>query len=138
MQHSIETHWESGMAFKAVVNNHEVTLDADIESGGMDTGPRPKPMILAALASCTAMDVVAILKKMQVTYEGLSLQVSGDLTDEHPKYYHKIHIIYSFKGNDLPMDKLQRAVELSQTKYCGVTAMLNKAATITYEIVVNA
>lgn len=138
MQHNAEVKWKGEMAFKGLVNNHEFLLDADEAVGGNDSGPRPKNLVLACLAGCTGMDVVAILNKMQVAYEGLKIEVSGDLTEEHPKYYHKIHIIYRFKGNDLPPDKLARAVELSQTKYCGVSFMLKSVAEITYEIVTEA
>ena len=82
------------------------------------------------------MDVISILKKMRVEYEGLNIEVEGELTEEHPKYYHTITIVYKFKGKDLSMDKLEKAVSLSQDRYCGVTAMLNKAARIKHSIVV--
>ncbi|GAB4313058.1 MAG: OsmC family protein [Bacteroidales bacterium] len=136
MSTKIDINWQGEMAFEAEVNGHKIMLDADEKVGGKDRGPRPKPLTLVSLAGCTGMDVVSILGKMRVNFEAFNVSVEGELTDEHPKIYHKIKIIYRFKGKDLPMEKLEKAVSLSQERYCGVTAMLNKAAEITHEIVV--
>jgi len=132
----IELNWKNKMAFDAEVNGHIIPLDADERVGGEDYGARPKPLTLVSLGGCTGMDVVSILAKMRVDLEGFNVSVSGELTDEHPKYFHKIHIIYTFKGKDLPMDKLEKAINLSQERYCGVTAMLNKVAAISHEIII--
>lgn len=132
----IDLKWKSKMAFDAKVNGHTIPLDADETVGGEDQGPRPKPLVLAALGGCTSMDVVSILKKMRIEFDDMNVSVSGELTDEHPKFYYKIHIHYTFKGKDLPIDKLERAVSLSQERYCGVTAMLDNAAEITYDIAI--
>lgn len=130
----VEVKWNELMSFNAEVNGHNITLDADHHVGGNNAGPRPKPLILVALAGCTGMDVVSILEKMKVTFDDFGVDVSGELTEEHPKYYHKIHIIYKFKGKDLPLDKINKAINLSQEKYCGVSAMLSKASVITSEV----
>jgi putative redox protein len=87
-----------------------------------------------ALAGCTGMDVVSVLKKMRVDYERFTVRVEGELTEEHPKHYISMHIIYEFKGNDLPLDKLQKAIDLSQERYCGVSASYRKAMKLTHEI----
>ena len=126
--------WLSEMTFKAKVNGHEMILDADAEVGGKDLGPRPKPLILVALAGCTGMDVIAILKKMKVNPDYFNVDVKGEVTEEHPKQFSSMHIVYEFRGKDLPLDKLQKAIDLSQEKYCGVSAMLKKAMPITSEI----
>ena len=126
--------WQSEMTFKAKVNGHEIILDADAEVGGKDLGPRPKPLILVALAGCTGMDVIAILKKMKVNPDYFNVDVKGEVTEEHPKQFSSMHIVYEFRGKDLPLDKLQKAIDLSQEKYCGVSAMLKKAMPITSEI----
>ncbi len=133
---TVDIKWKNKMTFDAEVNGHIIPLDADERVGGEDRGPRPKPLTLVSLGGCTGMDVISILGKMRVQPEAFDVKVSGELTDEHPKYFHKIHIVYSFKGKDLPMDKLEKAINLSQDRYCGVTAMLNKVAEMTYEIVV--
>ena len=80
------------------------------------------------------MDVVSLLKKMRVDFEDFKIQVSGELTDEHPKYYHKIHLTYQFQGKDINASKVEKAVNLSQDKYCGVSHMLKQAAEITWDI----
>ena len=128
--------WTGDMAFEAEVNNFKIKLDADEKVGGNNTGPRPKPLILVALAGCTGMDVISILKKMRVEPDFFDVEVDGEMTDEHPKYFNKIHIKYTFKGDSLPMAKIEKAVSLSQDRYCGVSEMLKKAATITHEIIV--
>ena len=122
------------MAFESEVNGHKLVLDAAKEFGGEDLGYRPKPLVMAALAGCTGMDVVSILKKMRVEYDGLEIKVEGDVADEHPKTYTALKLIYEFKGKDLPMEKLEKAVALSEKTYCGVWAMYKKAVPVTYEI----
>ena len=100
----------------------------------MNNGPRPKPLILVALAGCTGMDVISILKKMKIEPEFFNVSVEGELTEEHPKFYHKIHITYELKGIDIEREKVEKAVNLSRDKYCGVNALLQFGAEITHEI----
>jgi putative redox protein len=134
MKNNIEINWLEDMAFEATVNNHKITMDASEEAGGKDRGPRPKALTLVALAGCTGMDVVSMLKKMRVEYSGLKIDVEAELTEEHPKIYTAITIHYIFEGKDLPMDKLEKSVNLSLERYCGVTAMLSKSAKIDHKI----
>lgn len=130
----IKINWLENMAFEAEINGHRILLDASEKSGGENRGPRPKPLMLVALAGCTGMDVVSILKKMRVELEDFNVLVEGDLTDEHPKQFTKMHVVYEFKGRNLPMDKLEKAISLSEERYCGVSAMYRKAIGITSEI----
>lgn len=132
----VNINWKGEMAFNAEVNGFNITLDADEKVGGKNRGPRPKPLMLVSLGGCTGMDVISILNKMRVEPEYFNVEVSGEMTEEHPKYYHKIHIRYIFRGKDLPMAKLEKAVSLSQDRYCGVSAMLRESAELTHEIVV--
>lgn len=136
MKNKVDITWTEDMSFDANVNGHKIVLDAVEAVGGKNRGPRPKPLMLVALGGCTGMDVASMLKKMRVEYEGFHIEVEGDLTEEHPKYYHTITINYYFKGKDLPMEKLEKAVNLSQDRYCGVTAMLEKAAKIEHKIII--
>jgi putative redox protein len=136
MSEIINVAWTGEMAFEAEVNDFKIKLDADERVGGKNGGPRPKPLTLVSLGGCTGMDVISILGKMRVVPDAFDVQISGEMTEEHPKYYHKIHIVYKFKGKDLPMEKLEKAVTLSQDRYCGVSEMLRKAAVITHEIVI--
>jgi len=130
----IKINWLENMAFEAEVNGHKIILDAAEPVGGENRGPRPKPLMMVALAGCTGMDVVSILKKMRVEVEGFNVEVEGDLTEEHPKQFSQMRVIYEFKGKNLPMDKLEKAVNLSEERYCGVSAMYKKAFRITTEI----
>ncbi|MGK7396256.1 MAG: OsmC family protein [Candidatus Cyclobacteriaceae bacterium M3_2C_046] len=134
MKHQISCHWKEALAFEAEVNGHQVKMDANPEAGGKDFGPRPKQLMLSALAGCTGMDVASLLKKMRIEVDGFDISVSGELSEEHPKYYTQIHLIYQFKGKDLNKEKIYRAVELSQEKYCGISKMLKSASELTFEI----
>ncbi len=130
----ITAKWSGNMAFQLHQDGHKFYLDASEDVGGNNKGPRPKALLLSGLAGCTGMDVVSILKKMKITDYQLEIDISGELTDEHPKVYNKILIQYIFTGKDLPLAKLQKAVELSETRYCGVSAMLGKTAEIKTKI----
>ncbi len=136
MKDSIQLNWSSGMAFETEVDGYKIQLDAKPEGGGEGKGSRPKPLMMVALAGCTGMDVISILKKMRVEVEAFDIRVEGDITEEHPKQFDKMHIVYEFRGKDLPMDKLEKAVDLSQERYCGVSASYRKAMKLTHEIVV--
>ena len=132
----IKINWMENMAFEADVNGHKLILDAGEQVGGENRGPRPKPLLMVGLAGCTGMDVISILKKMRVEPEEFNVRVEGDITEEHPKQFRQMKVIYEFKGKDLPMEKLQKAVSLSEERYCGVSAMFKKAIEITSKIVI--
>lgn len=134
MKESVSVSWMENMTFETEIDGYKIVIDATGDVGGENKGPRPKPFMLAALGGCTAMDVVSILKKMRVEVEDFRVIVSGDLTEEHPKQFTKMHVVYEFKGKDLPMDKLEKAVNLSEERYCGVSASYRKAMELTSEI----
>ncbi len=134
MKHTVDMSWIDKVAFEADMDGHKMVIDATVEAGGSDLGVRPKKLMLTALAGCTGVDVIMILKKMKVVPEAFNVIVEADVTDEHPKHYNKMKIIYQFKGKNLPMDKLERAVNLSETTYCGVTAVYRKAMELETEI----
>ena len=126
--------WQSNMAFEASINGHQIIMDTDSSGGGQNLGPRPKILLLAGLGGCTGMDVVSMLAKMKIVPEKFWMEISAEITDEHPKVFNQIKLVYCFIGNDLPMDKLEKAVNLSNEKYCGVSAMLSKTAHMQIEI----
>ena len=132
--HVVETEWNDGMAFTSTISDHKIIIDAEEEFGGKNKGPIPKPLVLTALCGCTGMDVVSLLRKMRVDFTGFKITAKAEIADEHPKVYTKIDLLYEFKGKDLPPDKLKKAVDLSQERYCPVSAMLRKACKISYEI----
>ena len=137
MDTSVKLSHVKNMQFEGDVGGHKIKIDAGPSVGGEDQGPRPKPLMLLSLAGCTAMDVISILKKMRVQLDDFDVEVQADQTEEHPKHYYKMHVIYSFEGNDLPLDKIKKAVNLSETRYCGVTAVYEKALEMTSEIRIN-
>ncbi len=134
MNHETLLSWKGDMEFETDLNGHKLTIDAGEQSGGHDKGPRPKVLMLTSLAGCTGMDVISILRKMKVEPDEFNVRVDANVTEEHPKHYNKIHLIYEFRGKDLPEKKLKKAIELSQDKYCGVSAVYRKAIELTYEI----
>jgi len=134
MKHIVDLSWTDEVAFETEILGHKLIVDANRESGGNDLGPPPKRLMLAALAGCTGIDVISLLKKMKIEPEAFNVIVEADVTKEHPKHYSKMKVIYQFKGKDLPMDKLKKAVHLSESKYCGVTAVYRKAMDMELEI----
>ncbi len=134
MKETISLSWLSDMSFEGDVNGHKIYLDASPDHGGKNMGPRPKPMMMLALGGCTGMDVVSILRKMRVEFDSLNIRVEGNLTEEHPKHFDRMKVIYEFRGNNLPMEKLKKAVDLSKERYCGVSANYKASMDIEYEV----
>ena len=132
-KHSIKTEWKGNMAFEAQVDGHRVQMDETTENGS-SAGPSPKKLLLVAVSGCTGMDVVSLLRKMRVEIEKCSIEVQGDVAEDHPKRYTKMHVIYTFTGKNLPLDKIQKVVKMSEDTYCGVEALIRMAIEITSEI----
>jgi putative redox protein len=95
-----------------------------------ETGPRPMELLLIGLAGCTAMDVFSILKKKRQAVTGLDVEVTAERAEEHPRVYTEIHLQFIVRGKGVEAAAVERSIELSQTKYCGATAMLSKSASI--------
>ena len=131
--HSVKTKWVNKMAFDSQVDYHTIRIDTG-GSLGDDSGPSPKKLLLSSLAGCTGMDVVSLLNKMRVFFIGFEMDIVTDLTTEHPRVYSEIRLIYRFFGNHLNKEKVEKAVRLSQEKYCGVSAMLKKNSPLKYSI----
>jgi len=105
-----------------------LTIDAGPDDGGQGKGLKPKALMLSALAGCSGLDVAMLIKKMKLDVENFSIETIANLTDEHPKFYDAVIIEYHFWGDSLDEKKLQRAVDLSVEKYCGVMEMFRKFA----------
>ncbi len=136
MKETITTKWLSDLAFEAEVDGHKIYMDSSMEHGGKNTGPRPKPLMMVSLAGCVGMDVAAILKKMKVEVEEFSVEVEGDISEDHPKKFEGMKVIFRFKGKGINRKHVEKAVHLSSTKYCGVSANYGKAFPITHEIII--
>ncbi len=113
-------------------SNHWITMDGPENFGGSDAGIRPKELILLSLAGCTGSDIVVILQKKKVKLDDFEMNITAEMADEHPQVYTKINIEFVFYGKDIQEKDVERAIELSQTKYCSVTHMLNKSVEITH------
>jgi putative redox protein len=136
MKETIKARWLNDLAFEAEVDGHKLYMDTSLEHGGKNIGPRPKPLMLVALAGCTGMDVAAILKKMRENVEELSVEVEGDMTEDHPKRFEGMKVIFRVKGKGVSRKNVEKAVNLSKTKYCGVSANYKEAFPITHEIII--
>ena len=126
MSHKIISNFKGGMTFETDMDGHKVIVDADPQFGGENHGPLPKPLVLTSLSGCTGMDVVSLLKKMRVEFADFNIEIEGELTDEHPKYYHTVSVEYHIYGDNLDEDKIKKAVDLSIEKYCGVMEMFRQ------------
>ncbi|MEQ1571921.1 MAG: OsmC family protein [Myxococcota bacterium] len=129
--------YTNGMAFEVSLDGHTFTIDAAPEHGGADQGPRPKGLLLSALAGCAGMDVISILTKMRQVPTSFSIRAGAELTEDHPKVFtDPIHLVVELAG-ELDPAKVWRAVALSRDRYCGVNAMLRKHAPIAVEVWIN-
>jgi putative redox protein len=105
-------------------------IDTSPDKGGANEGLGPKAMMLSALAGCSGLDVVFVMNKMRATVPHFEMKVKGELTEEHPKTYHKVWLEYHFYGDNLDKEKIEKAVKLSIDKYCGVMEMFRQFATL--------
>lgn len=127
--------WDGKMGFLASGDSgHSLKVDVNLENGGQDSGPRPMELILHGLGGCSGADVVSILKKMKLDLKSLTIEITGERAEDHPKKFTAIHLVYRISGTDIDPEKAKRAVELSLTKYCSVAGSLN--AKITYELII--
>ncbi len=134
----ISTKWKGGMAFES--NNPSglnFTIDASPDDGGEGAGFRPKELMLSSLEGCSGLDVASLIKKMKLEVDDFHIETIANLTDEHPKYYDSVVIEYHFHGNNLNEGKLQRAVDLSVEKYCGVMEMFRRFASLEIKTIFN-
>lgn len=113
-------------------SNHWVVMDGPPELGGSDAGTRPKELILLALGGCTGSDVVSILQKKRVRLGGFEVRLTAEQADGHPQVFTQIHVEYVFHGKNIRPQDVERAIELSETKYCPVAAMLRGRVAITH------
>lgn len=118
-------------------SNHWVTMDGPEAFGGSNAGTRPKELLMIALGGCAGSDITSILTKKKIKVDGFEMNITAESAEEHPQVFTKMHIEFVFTGKNIPVKDVERAIELSLTKYCSVTAMLQKAMPIehSYRIV---
>jgi len=130
--------WKGGLAFTGTADGgFLVPLDAVKAVGGHDMGFRPIQLVAIGLVGCTGMDVISILQKKR--QEVTDFEVTAEITraDQHPKVFTEILLTYTVTGKNIDREAVERAVELSETKYCGAQAMLEKTAEISHEIIIH-
>ncbi len=121
--------WLDHMAMVAKSGSgHEIMFDAAADHGGEDRGARPKELTLLSLGGCTGMDVISIMQKKRVPFTRFSIDLEADTSSEHPQVFTEIRLIYRTEGQGVEREPVDRAIQLSQERYCGVTHMLNKTA----------
>lgn len=113
-------------------SGNSVVMDVGEQGGGQNAGPSPMELLLVALAGCTGMDVISILRKKRQDVTGYTVSVRGVRREEHPQTYAAITVEHVVSGQGVSPDAVRRAIELSETKYCSVGATLGMAATITH------
>jgi putative redox protein len=130
----ITTTWLGNMKFESTnPSGHNLFIDAGPENGGNSEGYRPKALMLSALAGCSGLDVALLIKKMKLEVDDFKIEIDANLTEVDPKYYDKVAMHFHFSGSNLNEKKLQRAVDLSIEKYCGVMEMFRQFADLKVE-----
>jgi len=130
---AVKVKWIDGMRFVANDDKgHSIIMDVSKEHGGEGSGFGPMQLLLVAFGGCTGIDVLEILRKQRQKLEGLEIVVSGERVSEPPRVYDKVHVEYRLKGKDLKEKAVQRAIRLSQDKYCSVGATLKAKAKVSY------
>jgi len=127
----------SGLAFNGTANTgHFISLGSQEEDGTENAGFRPIELMAVSLAGCTAMDVISILQKKKESVTSFEVSVHADRADDHPKVFTRAEIVYHLKGTHINPASVERAIELSNQKYCPAFAMLSQSFPIQvrYEI----
>ena len=131
---TVTTRWKADMLLISDnPSGQKLAIDAGPENGGNSDGYRPKALMLSALAGCSGLDIASLFKKMKIDVDTFEVVIDAELTEEHPKYYNKVHVNYHFYGTDLNEKKIAKAVALSVDKYCGVMEMFRQFCELTTE-----
>jgi putative redox protein len=131
----VTTKWTQKSQFETDnPSGYELTMFDKSQDNGDVVGFAPKALMLSSLAGCSGLDVVSLLEKMRAEVADFKIEVTAELTDEHPKFYNKVKVDYHFSDQELQPEKIQKAVNLSVTKYCGVMEMFRQFADVEIEI----
>tara|TARA_B110000503_G_scaffold135319_1_gene215680 strand:- start:2318 stop:2743 length:426 start_codon:yes stop_codon:yes gene_type:complete len=129
--HNITTTWKGKMQFESTNPSGETLLiNAGEENQGEGAGLRPKALMLSALAGCSGLDVASLIEKMKLEVDDFKIETTASLTQEHPKVYDQVTLEFHFYGSNLNEERLNRAVDLSVEKYCGVMEMFRQFAKV--------
>jgi putative redox protein len=136
----VSMRWTGNLAFEGRGQfGHTLITDASREAGGDESGFKPTELLLYGIAGCTGIDIVRILSKQRQSLRSLEIHVEGEQNEDHPKPFHTVRVHYVARGEDLDHDKLARAIELSESKYCVVSQTLEQPTKVStsFEIVVD-
>ncbi|SHM96639.1 OsmC family protein [Polaribacter sp. KT 15] len=135
IKNTVTTVWTQKSQFETDnPSGHKFTMFDKSQDNGDVVGYAPKALMLSSLAGCSGLDVVSLLTKMHAEVADFKIEVTANLTDEHPKFYDKVKVDYHFSDAELQPKKIQKAVNLSVTKYCGVMEMFRQFADVEIEI----
>jgi putative redox protein len=124
---------KTGMRFDVETGTgHHVPLDAAEHNGGQNSAPQPMEMLLVGLAGCAAMDIISILRKKRQNITTYEVRIRGGRTEEYPKVFVEIAVEHIFTGHGINPEAVKRAIDLTEERYCGASAMLRKTASITH------
>ena len=136
MANTAKVTWVEGALFVAEAGSgHTFTMDGSADVGGRNLGARPMEVMLMGMGGCTAIDVVSMLKKQRQDILGVEVSLVGERATEHPMVYSEVKVVYTVRGRKLSRPLVERAVSLSDEKYCSATAMFKKTAKVTHEVV---
>ena len=136
MTNTAKVSWVDGALFVAEGGSgHTITMDGAADIGGRNLASRPMEVMLMGMGGCTAIDVVSMLKKQRQEIEGVEVSLSGERAGGHPMVYTEVKVVYTVRGRKLNRALVERAVSLSDEKYCSATAMFKKTAKVTHEVV---
>jgi putative redox protein len=136
MANTAKVTWVDGALFVAEAGSgHTFTMDGSPDVGGRNLGSRPMEVMLMGMGGCTAIDVVSMLKKQRQDIEGVEVSLVGERAGEHPMVYTEVKLVYTVRGRKLNRALVERAVSLSDEKYCSATAMFKKSAKVSHEVV---
>ena len=130
----VNVSWRGKMQLESEGPGGKLLMDTTEEFGGNNEGLRPKALMLSALAGCAGFDIISILKKMRAEVQHFEIEVYGELTEQQPKYYHKVRMVFKFYDKKFQKQKIEKAIKMSEETYCGVMAMFKKFAQVTTEI----
>ncbi len=134
---NLQCQWKNKMSFDVVADSHKFSMDANTPIGD-NTSANPKQLLLAAICGCTGMDVVALMKKYKQPLESFKIDADAPLTKgKHPAVFEKVDLIFAATGAGIEASKLLEAIKLSQTQFCGVSAMVSKVVPIFYKVTLN-
>ena len=136
MSTTAKVSWVDGALFVAEGGSgHTLTMDGAPDIGGRNLASRPMEVVLMGMGGCTAIDVVSMLRKQRQDIEGVEVSLSAERATEHPMVFTGVKLVYTVRGRKLNKALVERAVLLSDEKYCSATAMIKKSAKVSHEVV---